>query len=214
MWDGVPLVVDDMPTARVLPFASRRMVGTMLGRALAHRQGNSVVLGLGPGGLAVARGIASELSTQLDLWLVRKVRSPVCPALVIGVVAEVASVKLDKHAIAASDLRPPQVRALVYDTMEELSLEAERRRAKRPLPEVAGKTTILVHDGITSTALIAAAIDGVRSRGASHVVVAAPVATESCVLQLASEADEVVVFATPSRLRRIAAWYHEPGVGS
>ena len=72
-----------------------------------------------------------------------------------------------------------------------------------------GKTAILVDDGIQASSLLAAAIDGVRRRGAQRVVVTAPIGVKSAVQTLSCEADEVVCLMTPPRLRRVGAWYQD-----
>jgi putative phosphoribosyl transferase len=210
MWDGVPEPVEDAPTARVLPFANRFAAGRLLGRSLMHNaHTNTVVLGIAHGGLAVGDGVAQELEAKLDVWLVRKLTPPQDPSIVLGAISEGASVVLDRDGLRRAGLTSQQIRAVVKDTAEEMVEEARRLRRGRPAVTLSGKTVIIVDDGITAGGTIAAAIDGVRRRGAVRVVVAAPIGTKTAVDALSSEANEVVVLVTPPRLRRVGAWYQD-----
>lgn len=210
MWDGVPEPVEDAPTARVMPFANRFAAGRLLGKSLMHNaHANTVVLGIAHGGLAVAEGVALELEARLDVWLVRKLAPVLDPTLVLGAISEGASVVLDRDGLKQAGLTSEQIRAIVKDTAEEMVEEARRLRRGRPAVNLSGKTVIICDDGIPAGGTIAAAIDGVRRRGAVRVVVAAPIGTKSAVESLSSEANEVVVLVTPPRLRRVGAWYQD-----
>jgi len=210
MWDGVPEPVEDAPTARVLPFANRFAAGRLLGRSLMHNaHANTVVLGIAHGGLAVAEGVAQELESKLDVWLVRKLTSVTDPSVVLGAISEGASVVLDRESLKSAGLTSQEIRAIVKETAEQMVEEARRLRRGRPALSLSGKTVIIVDDGIPAGGTIAAAIDGVRRRGAVRVVVASPIGTKGAVESLSSEANEVVVLVTPPRLRRVGAWYQD-----
>jgi putative phosphoribosyl transferase len=208
--DCVPQHIEDSPTARMLPFANRFMAGRMLGRALAQYTGTrAVVLGIEHGGLVVADGVAEELRLAIDVCFVRKLRAFTLPSLVIGVVSEGWALVLDREALARADLTNGQVRALAKDAAEGILIDARRYRAGRPAVDVRGKTAIIVDDGVLTGGTLAAAAEGARRRGATKVVLAAPVANRIVIAELARNADEVVSLVTPPRMRRIGAWYHD-----
>ena len=210
MWDAVPEHVEDAPTARVMPFANRFAAGRLLGQALGHHaRCDGVVLGIAHGGLAVAHSVALELELALDVWVVRKLRPVLEPSLVLGELSEGASLALDRYGLARAGMTHGQVRALVKDVAEQMAGDARRYRRGRPALGLANKTVILVDDGITTGGTLSAAIDGVRRRGASRVVVAAPVGADSAVASLQQENVEVVCLMTPARLRRVGVWYQD-----
>ena len=210
MWDAVPEHVEDAPTARVMPFANRFGAGRLLGQALSHHaRCDGVVLGIAHGGLAVAHGVAQQLGLPLDVWVVRKLRPLLDPQLVLGVLSEGASLVLDRYGLARAAMTQGQVRALVTDVAEQMADDASRYRRGRPALNLAKKTVILVDDGITTGGTLAAAIDGVRRRGATRVIVAAPVGADAAVASLQQENVEIVCLMTPARLRRVGVWYQD-----
>jgi putative phosphoribosyl transferase len=210
MCDAVPVPVEDAPTARVLPFANRFAAGRLLGQALAHfARTDAIVLGIAPGGLAVAHGLAAELELRLDVWLVRRLVPDTAPGLVLGVISEGASLVLDRIVLARSGLTETQVKALVKENADQMVHDARRYRRGLPMPSVKGKTVILVDDGISTGGTLSAAISGVRRSGATRVVVASPVGAQSAIESLSSDANQVVCLTVPQRLRRIGAWYQD-----
>lgn len=210
MYDAVPVHVEEVPTARVMPFASRFTAGQQLGQALARNAcANAVVLGLAYGGTAVAQGVAQELGLPFDTWLARRLMPLGRPGLVLGVVSEGASLSLDRYGLARASMTDGQIRALVKDTAEQMAIDARRLRHGRAALPLAGRTVILVDDGMPAADLLATAIEGVRRRDAARVVVAAPVGKEAAVASLAGVADEVVCLMIPARLRRVGAWYQD-----
>ena len=91
--------------------------------------------------------------------------------------------------------------------------ELERRehayRGGRAAQDVAGKTVLLVDDGVATGASIRVALRAVRARGAARVVVAVPVGAASTLRELAAEADDVVAVLAPHDLRAIGEWYED-----
>jgi putative phosphoribosyl transferase len=206
--DGIPHLIDDTPTARMLPFANRFAAGHLLGRALAHHR-DGIVLGIARDGLVVADGVADELGLQVDVWVARKLVAPLQPQLVIGAIAEGAGVVLDQDAVERAELTRNQLRALARDAAEELTADARRLRHGRHSVGLRDRTAIIVDDGVRTGSTFAAAIAGARRRGAAKIVLAAPVGLASTIEALRELVDEAVCLATPPRLRRIAAWYSD-----
>ena len=66
------------------------------------------------------------------------------------------------------------------------------------MPDLAGKTVIVVDDGLATGASMRAAIQAVRQLGPARVVAAVPAAPESTCTELAGLVDEVVCATTPS----------------
>jgi len=206
--DAVPVHIDEAPTARVLPFANRFAAGTALGQALASYSGtDAVVLGIPHSGVPVAHGVAHQLQLALDVWVVRKLKPTTVPPVVLGVIAEGASLVLDRYGLARSGMTHDDVRTFVKASAEQVAHDARCYRRGVPATNLAGKTVILVDDGIPTGRTLSAAIDGARKRGASKVVVAAPVGAEAAVANLEGEADAVVCLMMPPKLRRVGAWY-------
>jgi predicted phosphoribosyltransferase len=82
-------------------------------------------------------------------------------------------------------------------------------RGDRPAPDVAGRTVVLVDDGIATGATTRAAVRAARSLGPARIVVAAPTASRRAMALLAQEADDVVVVDTPDPYLSVGWWYQE-----
>jgi len=65
-------------------------------------------------------------------------------------------------------------------------------RKASPLPEMAGRTVVLVGDGLATGRAAAAASRAVRRRGAVRAIAAATVAAAKAFARLGNEVDEVV----------------------
>ena len=85
----------------------------------------------------------------------------------------------------------------------------ERYRDGRPVIPVAGRTVIVVDDGLATGMSDLAAVRALRRRGASSIVVAAPVGSREAVATLAEEADSVVCVTVPERLLGVGMWYRD-----
>jgi predicted phosphoribosyltransferase len=90
---------------------------------------------------------------------------------------------------------------------EELARRDRLYRDKRPTPNPAGRTVILVDDGLATGATMRAAVAALRQRRPARVVVAVPVAAAEAAALLAREADEVVCPLVPSPFYGVGDWY-------
>jgi putative phosphoribosyl transferase len=109
----------------------------------------------------------------------------------------------------ALDIAPGYVRE---ETARQLA-ELERRRqiycAGRPPVGIAGRTVVVVDDGIATGATMRVALRAVRRRGPASLVLAAPVAAAETLAALAGEADETVCVAAPRGLGAIGFYYDD-----
>lgn len=188
-------------------FADRQDAGARLAVALErYRDKDALVLAIPRGGVAVGYEVARHLRAELSIVVARKLPFPDNPEAGFGAVAEDGSTFILPQA--GHWLPPPVIERVI----EEQRREAERRvrvlRRGRPLPEVAGRTAILVDDGVAMGSTMMAAISLCRNRRAGEVVVAAPVGGPATVEALRRVADDVVVLETPPWFRAVAEAYH------
>jgi putative phosphoribosyl transferase len=159
------------------------------------------------GGVPVAAEVAAHLGAPLDALVVRKVGHPLQEELAIG------AVSADGLTDPASPPRGGMER--IWRGFRIAAEEAQRiegrLRAVVPSIDVAGRTCILVDDGLATGATMRAAVRSARSRGASRVIVAVPVGVRESLDELATMADEVVCPLTPEPFGAVGLWYRDFG---
>lgn len=190
-------------------FRDRRDAGRRLAALLGHLAADSelLVLGLPRGGVPVAAEVAAALVAPLDLYVVRKLGAPGRRELAMGAIAS-GGVRVLNEPVAARI--PPAVVEMVA-RREERELERSERalRGDRPGPGVAGRTVVLVDDGIATGSTIRSAIAALRALRAERIVVAVPVVSPDTRTGLEREVDEVVAVVTPEPMAAISLWYED-----
>lgn len=196
-------------------FADRCDAGVRLGTALVQRLpalGDQdvcppLVLGLPRGGVIVASEVAQALQCPLDVVVVRKLGLPSHPELGFGALAETGERVLNQplvHRLLVSDQVLAEV--TVAERAEALRRVA-RYRAGRPPVSLQGRVAVIVDDGLATGYTALAAVESVRARGASRVLVGVPVGSADTVRFLAVRADEVVCLASPVGLVAVGQAY-------
>ncbi|MGX9792190.1 phosphoribosyltransferase [Mycobacterium sp. MMS18-G62] len=180
-------------------FRDRREAGQVLAQELAsyREKDNVLVLGLARGGVPVGREVASALHAPLDVFLVRKLGVPQWEELAMGALATGGGVVVNDSLVRNLGISDDQLQAAITRETEELHRRETAYRGDRPPVDLAGKTVILVDDGIATGASMLAAVRAVRAAEPARVVVGVPVGPPSACRQLAAEADEVVCATMP-----------------
>ena len=191
-------------------FADRADAGRRLARALLHlKPEQPIVLALPRGGVPVGFEVAKILEAPLDVLLVRKIGVPGYPELALGAVLDGEH----PHLVLNRDLAElAGVGADYIAEQEAIKLkEIEDRRALylrgRLRPSLAGRTAIVVDDGVATGATMKAAIDALRDMAVRRVVIAVPVAPPETAEMLSAIVDELVCLATPPAFRAIGQFY-------
>jgi putative phosphoribosyl transferase len=191
-------------------FADRTDAGAALAsRLLEYRGTPAYVLGLPRGGVPVAKEVARELGVPLDVFIVRKLGAPGHDELAIGAIASGGMTVLNREAIAELGVDARTIDSIAARESIELERRERAYRGGRPLPNVRGKTVILVDDGLATGSSMLAAVRAWRAFDPAQIVVAVPVAPEDTVAQLEREADRVVCVAMPRPFRGVGAWYRD-----
>ena len=195
-----------------MKFADRSEAGRRLADKLLHLKNRQpLVLALPRGGVAVGFEIAGALDAPLDIVLVRKIGAPWQPELALGAVTDGAGHEtfIDRDLAASLDVSDVYIEEETARQLEEI----ERRRKSyckgRPALEVAGRTAIVVDDGIATGATMRVALHAVRRRGPARVVLAVPVAPPDTLAALGEVADEAVCLETPIGLGAIGFYYRD-----
>ena len=195
-----------------MKFEDRSEAGRRLADKLAHlRDRKPVVLALPRGGVAVGFEIARELDAPLDIVLVRKIGVPWQPELALGAVTDGASSEtfIDRKLAASLDVSDSYIKKETARQLEEVERRRKLYCEGRPAPEVAGRTTIVVDDGIATGATMRVALQAVRRRRPARLVLAVPVAPPATLAALGEQADEAICLETPDMLGAIGFYYRD-----
>lgn len=189
-------------------YADRLEAGHELARALdRYRNSNAVVLGLARGGVAVGFAIAEELDLPLQVLVVRKIGAPGNPELAMGAASETGALWLDHERIATLHVPRRYLEKEVRRKSEEAKRRREAYEAEARHAAIRGRPVIVVDDGMATGSTALVAVRSARELGASRVILAAPVASESAVDTLAPHVDQIVVPEVPSLLLSIGSFY-------
>ena len=188
---------------------------TDAGRRLAERlgdyrgRGDVVVLALPRGGLPVAREVAEALGAPLDVIVVRKLGYPGQEELAMGAIASGGVRMINEDVVASLGVTERTLASVAATEQNELERRERMYRGDRPTAELAGRTVILVDDGLATGSSMQAAVQAVRAHSPARVVVAVPVAPAETCARLRTLVDEVVCLDTPEPFQAVGLWYED-----
>jgi len=192
-------------------FRDRTHAGQVLAEKLQEYAGRPdvLVLGLPRGGVPVAYEVARALRAPLDVFIVRKLGAPGQPELAIGAIASGGVRVLNPEIIRVLGISEREIEELT--ARERLEIEHRERlyRGDRPPLEVAGRTIILVDDGLATGSTMRAAAAALRRGGPAKIVVAVPVAAQATCEVLAAEVEQVICTTTPEPFFAVGQWYDQ-----
>lgn len=167
----------------------------------------ALVLALPRGGVPVAFEVARGLGAPLDVFVVRKLGMPGHEELALGAIASGGTRVVNDDLV--EQLR---IGADVLDHVtarEAIELERRERlyRGERPVTDVAGRTVVLVDDGVATGATVRAAVSALRAGHPARIVVAVPTASRSALSALRVLADDVVCLVAPEPFVAVALSY-------
>lgn len=189
-------------------FLNRQDAGRQLAKIVSHYQEeDTIVFALPRGGIPVGVEVARELGAPLQLIITRKIGHPNHSEYAIGAVSEHG-----KPIYNQAEIRRVSKKWL-EDEETRLREEIKRRRQAYDIPHTStdsleGKTAIIVDDGIATGYTMLAAIDDVKVRRPTKIVVAIPVVPDSLAEKLETLVDEVIALdRTQYYLGAVGAYY-------
>jgi predicted phosphoribosyltransferase len=194
-----------------MAFQNRFEAGRRLAAKLGHYFGQHglVVLALPRGGVPVAYEVAKSLRAPLDVFLVRKLGWPPQPELAMGALAE-GGVRV-LHDDVVDELRVPEsaIDRVADEEARELNRQRQLYRPGRAPPDVAGRTVILIDDGLATGSTMRAAVAALKAKGPARLIVAVPVGAPQTCGEFQELVDEVVCAARPEEFRAVGLWYRD-----
>lgn len=195
-----------------MSFRNRSEAGKKLAAALLkYKDQHPVVLALPRGGVPVAAEVATALSAPLDLVLVRKIGVPWQPELAMGAIVDGGAPIIVRNEDV---IRLTGVDDLAFQAVCDSELaEIERRRqlyvGDRTRVEVNGRLAIVIDDGIATGATTRAALQAIRRRQPSKLILAVPVGPPDTIEAMREEADEVLCLEIHENFGAIGYYYDD-----
>jgi predicted phosphoribosyltransferase len=190
-------------------FANRTEAGSRLADALRRYRDkdDAIVLALPRGGVVVGAAIADALNLPLDVLIVRKLGTPGQEELAMGAIGPGGVRVLNEPIVEA--LRVPRERIEAVTRREEVEMARRERlyRAHQPPLSLAGKTVIVVDDGLATGSTMFAAIAVIRQHAPRRILAAVPVAPPDTIQRLNAIVDELVYLETPDPFTAVGYWY-------
>ncbi len=192
------------------PFEDREDAGRKLAERLSrYRDERPVVFALPRGGVPVAYEISRSLGVPLEVLVARKLGAPGQPEFGIGAVAPDGVRVLNEEVVRRLGIPEEYIERITDRETAEVERRLKHFRGDRPEPDVRGRTTILVDDGLATGVTARAAIEALRRRRPRRLVLAAPVCAAQTAELLAPEVDELVCLEAPPDLGAIGFWYRD-----
>jgi putative phosphoribosyl transferase len=175
-------------------FRDRQDAGERLGRYLADLPGldHPLACPIPAGGIPVAIAVARALGCPVFPVIVRKVQVPWNPEAGFGAVAWDGRVFLNEDLLRHLRLTPDQVEAAVGKARANVRERVVRFTMAGPPPGPAGRTCIIVDDGLASGYTMTAAAGALRSLKPRKVIVAVPTGSLSAVERVAALSDGLI----------------------
>jgi putative phosphoribosyl transferase len=192
-----------------IPYANRRDAGRQLASHLMAYAGDlrALVLGLPRGGVPVAYEVARALEAPLDVFVVRKLGLPGHEELAMGAIATGGVRVLNEDVVQTLRIRDEEIDAVAAAEQQELERRERLYRGDRPPPDVAGRTVILVDDGLATGSTMRAAVAALRQQQPARIIVAVPVGSPETCNEFQELADDVVCARTPDPFYAVGLWY-------
>jgi putative phosphoribosyl transferase len=191
-------------------FKNREEAGRQLGMAVVCLGlVDPLVLALPRGGVPVAAEVARALHTPLDLLIVRKIGAPGQPELAVAAIAEgnPPTVVIDESTSRLTDIDHAYVKREARTQRGEIERRCKIYRRGRARLGVAGRTVVVVDDGIATGTTMRAALKALRRMRPAKVVLAVPVASNNTIYELSKLVDDVVCLSEPGHFGSVGEYY-------
>ena len=193
-----------------LKVKDRESAGNILGETLKgsvkkEDSNNTFVLGIPRGGLIIAEVIARKLACGLDLFIVKRLRSPYNEELALGAVTEDGTTFLNELIIEELKISQEYIVKEISLQLQEIKRLKQLYQHKnksyleRNAIDYENKNIVIVDDGAATGSTIIAAVRSVRKNmNPERLIIAVPVSPKGTINRLNNEdIDQIAVITSP-----------------
>lgn len=184
-------------------FLAQKLVETYAGRP------DLLILALPRGGVPVAYEVAKALNAPLDIFVVRKLGVPGHEELAMGAIATGGVQVINPSVVQTLRISEETISAVAAEEQREMERRMRDYRGSKPLPDVRGRTVILVDDGLATGASMWAAVTALRQLSPKEIVVGVPTASQETCREFEDLVDDIVCAITPEPFMAVGLWYHD-----
>lgn len=189
-------------------FQDRAQAGRMLAEQLQDLRGkDTIVLAVPRGGVVCGYEVACALDAPLDVYIARKLTAPGNEELALGAVASDGTVVLDAALMRQIGVSQRYLEGEMERQRAEILRRLSLYRNLRPLPQLKGKTVLVVDDGVATGSTTLATLRALRKQQPSLLVLAVPVGPPDVIGRLGAEADRVVCLAQPEQFWAVGQFF-------
>lgn len=192
-----------------MKYHDRQHAGQVLAELLKdyNVRKDTVVLALPRGGVPVAYEIAMKLGLALDVFIVRKLGVPGHEELAMGALASGGTIVFNDEIIKYLQITKSAMDRVIQSEQGELTRREHLYRGNKPFPPLAGKTIILVDDGIATGSTMKAAIMALQQKQPAELIVAVPVAAHSTCEEMKTLIKTLICPSQPIDFHAVGLWY-------
>ena len=193
-----------------LKVKDRESAGNILGETLKEivkkeDSNNTFVLGIPRGGIIIAEVIARKLACELDIFIVKRLRSPYNEELAIGAVTEDGTTFLNELIIEELKISQKFIEGEISHQLQEIKRLTQlynhknKSSLERNAIDFKNKTIVIVDDGAATGSTIIATIRSVRKNmNPKRLIIAVPISPKGTINRLNNEeSDQIEVITSP-----------------
>lgn len=195
-------------------YRDRIDAGSRLGAAVAAAGYEGLdpvplVLGIPRGGVPVAAEVARCVGGEIDVAMAHKIGAPGNPEFAIGAIATGGEPLINHDVVGRLRVSPDYLNDEIARQRSEIRRREGAYRAGRTAVSAAGRTVIVVDDGVATGSTLIAVLRSVRSSLPKRLCCAIPVGPADTISRLDSEADDVVCPLQPRFFNAVGSWYDD-----
>jgi putative phosphoribosyl transferase len=193
-----------------LVFQDRIDAGRQLAETLkSYRPNEMIILALPRGGVPVGYEIAQALHIPLEVLIIRKLGVPGHEELAMGALGPNGLTVFNEDVLRMHQLSPAAINRVVARETDELNRRSRFFRGNRPFPDLAGKTVVIVDDGLATGATAMAAIQAVKALRPAGTMLAVPVCATDAADRLRRMVDTFICLHCPDDFNAVGQWYQD-----